>query len=82
MSERNLFKEPLTRDEIAALAKKAGGAINLVAPTRRDEVAGMTKTQIVAYLAEDPKRFRRPIIDTGSDLHLGFTKAVREALDG
>lgn len=82
MTERNLFKDPLTQAEIAALAKKAGGAVHLVAPTRRNEVAGMTAQQIVAYLAEDPKRFRRPIIDTGAALHLGFTKAVREALGG
>lgn len=66
--------------EIATLAKRAGGAINLVAPTRRAEVDGMTDPQIVAYLAEDPKRLRRPIIDTGDALHLGFSKAVREAL--
>jgi len=42
----------------------------------------MTDAAIVAWLEEDPKRFRRPIIDTGSALHLGFTKQVREALGG
>jgi arsenate reductase-like glutaredoxin family protein len=51
-----------------------------VKPTARTEVTGMTDAQIVAWLAEDPKRFRRPIIDTGSAIHLGFTKTVRDAL--
>lgn len=40
----------------------------------------MSDSQIVAYLAGDPKRIRRPIIDTGDAIHLGFSKAVREAL--
>ena len=40
----------------------------------------MTAAQLVSWLAEDPKRFRRPIIDTGSAIHLGFTKNVRDAL--
>jgi len=40
----------------------------------------MTDAQIVAYLVQDPKRLRRPIIDTGDAIHLGFSKAVREAL--
>lgn len=36
--------------------------------------------EVAAYLAGDPKRLRRPIIDTGATIHLGFTAAVREAL--
>ena len=82
MHERNLFKEPLDAAEIVALGVRAGGVANLVAPTRRSEAAGMNDRQIAAYLAQDPKRLRRPIIDTGTAVHLGFTKAVREALGG
>jgi len=55
--------------------------VELVKPTARAEVEGMTASQIVEWLAEDPKRFRRPIIDTGTDLYLGFSKQVRDALD-
>ena len=40
----------------------------------------MSDAQIVDWLAEDPKRLRRPIIDTGSAIYLGFAKNVREAL--
>ncbi|GAC1412812.1 MAG: hypothetical protein NVSMB57_08300 [Actinomycetota bacterium] len=70
----------MTAREIAALAKRCGGPVNLVAPTRRGEVEGMSDRSIIEYLAEDPKRLRRPIIDTGTALHLGFTKPVRDAL--
>lgn len=40
----------------------------------------MTDSEVATYLASDPKRLRRPIIDTGTDIHLGFTAAVRTAL--
>lgn len=40
----------------------------------------MTDAAVAAYLAADPKRLRRPIIDTGAAIHLGFTAAVRDAL--
>lgn len=49
-------------------------------PTARADVEGMTDAAIAEWLAEDPKRLRRPIIDTGDALYLGFSKAVREAL--
>lgn len=70
----------MSAQEIRALAERAGGARELVKPTARAEVEGMTDAQIVGWLSEDPKRFRRPIIDTGAGITLGFTKAVREAL--
>jgi len=66
--------------EIRVLAKRAGGARELVKPTARAEVETMTDAQIAAWLAEDPKRLRRPIIDTGDAIYLGFSKAVRDAL--
>jgi len=40
----------------------------------------MSDREIIASLVEDPARLRRPIIDTGSAVYLGFSKAVREAL--
>ncbi|HVL32731.1 MAG TPA: ArsC/Spx/MgsR family protein [Actinomycetota bacterium] len=80
MIERNFFKERLTVAELRALAERTGGARELVKPTARGDVEGMSDAAIVAWLAEDPKRLRRPIIDTGDAVHLGFTKSVREAL--
>lgn len=52
----------------------------LVKPTARAEVEAMTDAAVAAWLVEDPKRLRRPIIDTGDAVHLGFSKAVRDAL--
>ena len=40
----------------------------------------MTDAVVIAWLAEDPRRLRRPIIDTGDAVYLGFSKAVRDAL--
>lgn len=80
--ERNLFTDRLTPAEIAALARRAGGVSRLVAPTRLGEIEAKSDAEIVGYLAEDPKRLRRPIIDTGVALHLGFSRKVRDALGG
>ena len=52
----------------------------MIAPTKRKEADGMTNPQIIAWLVEDPKRLRRPIIDTGEQVLLGFTRTTREAL--
>ena len=78
--ERNILKDRLSASEIRALAKRAGGVRELVKPTARGEVEGMTDAAIVSWLEDDPRRLRRPIIDTGDELHLGFSKRVRDAL--
>jgi len=39
-AERNIIREPLSADELTALAARAGGAENLVAPKRRSEAKG------------------------------------------
>jgi arsenate reductase-like glutaredoxin family protein len=82
MNERNLVKQPLTAAELKALAKRAGGAENLVAPKRRAEAEGLSGDKLIAWLAEDGGRVRRPIIDLGAGtLFLGFTAQVREQLE-
>jgi len=73
-------RDRLSGDEIRALGERAGGVEELVAPRRRSEVEGMTPDQVVSYLTQDPGRLRRPIIDTGDEVHLGFSRAVRERL--
>lgn len=75
------MKEPLTAAELTALAKKAGGAENLVAPKRRAEAAGLSGKALIAWLAEDGARVRRPIIEVGGTLTLGFTEETRRTLD-
>ena len=81
VEERNLLREPLSVSELRALAKKAGGAEQLVAPKRRAEAAGLSGDKLLAWLAEDGGRVRRPIIEAGGTLTLGFTDQTRRALE-
>lgn len=81
VKERNLIKEPLGVDELTALAAKAGGAENLVAPKRRAEAEGLSGKKLIAWLAADGGRVRRSIIVAGGKLTLGFTEETRRILD-
>ena len=80
--ERNLIKQPLSAAELRALAKKAGGADQLVAPKRRAEAEGLEGEKLIAWLSEDGARVRRPIIEVGGKLVLGFAAEARAALEG
>jgi arsenate reductase-like glutaredoxin family protein len=77
---RNLVKEPLTATEIDALAKKVGGVENLVAPKRRVEAEGLSGKKLVAWLAADGGRLRRPIIVTPRGTTVGFAADAKERL--
>src|SRR5437899_2031820 len=79
---RNLVKEPLTVDELRALARRVGGVAELVAPKRRAEAEGLADADLYQWLAADGGRIRRPIIDAGGKVALGFTGAVRAELEG
>jgi arsenate reductase-like glutaredoxin family protein len=80
VEERNLIKEPLNAAELRALAKKAGGAEQLVAPKRRAEAEGLSGEKLIAWLAEDGGRVRRPIIEVGGGVTLGFAADAQEKL--
>jgi arsenate reductase-like glutaredoxin family protein len=82
IEERNLIKQPLSAAELRALAKKAGGVQQLVAPKRRSEAEGLEGEKLLAWLAEDGGRVRRPIIEVGGKLVLGFAADARTALEG
>jgi arsenate reductase-like glutaredoxin family protein len=77
---RNLIKEPLTADEIRKLAAKVGGAEELVAPKRRAEAEGLQGEKLIAWLAADGARLRRPIVVAGKQVTLGFNAAAQEQL--
>ena len=81
VEERNLIKQPLDAAELRALAKKAGGAEQLVAPKRRKEAEGLSGEKLIAWLAEDGGRVRRPIIEVDGDLTLGFAADAQEKLE-
>jgi len=80
VEERNLIKQPLTAAELRALAKKAGGVEQLVAPKRRAEAEGLAGEKLIAWLAQDGARVRRPLIEIGGELTLGFAADAQEKL--
>ena len=80
VEERNLIKQPLTAAELRALAKKAGGVEQLVAPKRRAEAEGLAGEKLIAWLAQDGARVRRPLIEVGGELTLGFAADAQEKL--
>src|SRR5919198_2314288 len=80
--ERNLLKEPLSVAELEEFARRVGGIRELVKPTARGEVEGLGDAEITRFLSENPNSVRRPIIDTGRVVTLGFTPAAREQLGG
>jgi arsenate reductase-like glutaredoxin family protein len=81
VEERNLIKQPLSAAELRELAKKAGGVEQLVGPKRRAEAEGLAGEKLIAWLAEDGARVRRPLIEIGGELTLGFAADAQEKLD-
>ena len=80
VTERNLVKQPLGVAELKALARRLGGPEHLIAPKRRAEAEGLSGDKLIAWLAEDGGRLRRPIIELGSDLFIGFSKDTQAAI--
>ena len=74
------MKQPLTEAELAALVMRVGDAMELVKPLNKKEAEGMSEKEILRYLAANPNSVRRPIIDTGKVLTLGFTPEARAKL--
>jgi arsenate reductase-like glutaredoxin family protein len=52
-----------------------------VAPKRRKEAEGLSGDALLKWLSEDGARIRRPIIEIGEMLTLGFTAETRSKLD-
>jgi arsenate reductase-like glutaredoxin family protein len=77
---RNVIKQPLTAAELRALAQRAGGPKDLVAPKRRAEAEGLDGEALIAWLAAEPLRLRKPIIDRDGQLLLGFNAQSIAAL--
>lgn len=81
IQERNLIKQPLTVAELKAIATRAGGPEQLVAPKRREAAAGLGGEALYAWLASDGGNLRRPIIDLDGELYVGFSKETRATLE-
>lgn len=71
----------MSEEELRALSSRIGDARELVKPLNKKEVEGFSEEEILRYLAANPNSVRRPIIDTGERITLGFTPAVRTQLE-
>ena len=57
-----------------------GDAKELVAPKRRAEAEGLSGEKLIAWLAADGGRMRRPIVVVGKKITLGFNAAAQQQL--
>jgi arsenate reductase-like glutaredoxin family protein len=74
------LKQPPSEAELAALAKKLGGARALIGPKRVAELAGLKDAQVIPHLAKNPGHLRRPLFDLGTIVLGGFTEDTRSKL--
>lgn len=79
--ERDITKVPLTKAELDALAKRVDDVRDLVKPLNKKDVEGLSDAEVIKYLVATPNSVRRPIIDTGDVLALGFTPAARALVE-
>ena len=84
---REIFEQPLSRDELVALAAKTpAGVPDLYAPKGARKVGlpedghAMTPDQIVSLQVGNPDLIRYPLFELGDRLLFGFDQATRDAL--
>ena len=83
---RDLFKQPLTAAEIRALARQAPEGVRSLLSTRSTQYKALgldrkkvSDDELVALMAREPRLIRRPLVQAGDRLVIGFD---REALEG
>jgi Spx/MgsR family transcriptional regulator len=84
---RDLFKEPLSAAEIRALAARVPGGVRSLLSTRSSQYRALgldrkpvSEAELTALMAKEPRLLRRPILDLGDRLVVGFDRAAYEAL--
>jgi regulatory protein spx len=84
---RDLFKEPLSADEIRKLARLAPGGVRGLLSTRTAQLRelgldreGVTNAELVAAMAREPRLLRRPLLTDGRRLVIGFDREAYEHL--
>jgi Spx/MgsR family transcriptional regulator len=84
---RDLFKQPLSADEIKKLARLAPGGVRGLLSTRTAQLKelgldreGVTDAQLVAAMAREPRLLRRPLLTDGRRLVIGFDREAYEEL--
>jgi arsenate reductase-like glutaredoxin family protein len=84
---RDLFKEPLSAAEIRALAARHPEGVRGLLSTRSTQYTalGLDRTKVgdaelVTLMAREPRLLRRPILDLGDRLLVGFDRAAYETV--
>jgi regulatory protein spx len=84
---RDLFKQPLTVAEIRALARRAPEGVRSLLSTRSTQykALGLDKKKVgddelVALMAREPRLLRRPLVQAGERLVIGFDREALERL--
>jgi arsenate reductase len=84
---RDLFREPLSVAEIRALAARHPEGVRGLLSTRSTQYKAMgldrktvSDAELTALMAREPRLLRRPILDLGDRLVVGFDRAAYQAL--
>ncbi len=86
---RDLFKAPLSADEIRRLAKLAPGGARGLLSTRSPQVKALgldrrqaSDDELIALMTKEPRLLRRPLLSHGRRLIVGFDKAAYAGVGG
>ncbi len=85
---RDIFRQPLSREEIAALAARAGGARALFSwksPSARPlalDPASVDDARLLELMAGEPRLIRRPLVLADGELVVGGDVKALERLLG
>jgi arsenate reductase-like glutaredoxin family protein len=82
---RDLFRHPLTLDEIKVLSARLRDGDLLSRRSKEIETHGIdpeapVTDRTMALMAKEPRLLRRPILDTGTEVVIGFDRARYEQL--
>jgi Spx/MgsR family transcriptional regulator len=84
---RDLFKQSLSAAEIRALARRRPDGVRGLLSTRSTQYKALgldrkkaSDAELIALMAKEPRLLRRPILDLGDRLLVGFDRAAYESL--
>jgi regulatory protein spx len=84
---RDLFKQPLTAAEIRGLAVHAPDGVRSLLSTRSTQYTALgldrkkvSDAELVALMVKEPRLLRRPLVQAGGRLVIGFDREALEAI--
>ncbi len=83
-AERDLILNPLTVTELQRLADLAGGVDKILSTKspkyRALQAEGLSQTQWIAAMAQEPRLIKRPLVERDDALYIGFQPEVWKIL--